>query len=116
MSEISYPAANLQELFEDAWSQWVKLTGTDLVKHQFATTLESYDSVDSVTTLLQDRLQAFPEIHDGDRRRLMNALITIVQVTHELTKSVNFGEGIILVRCISSSLFLHSSYPLDHPT
>ena len=56
------------QLIIDALADYTKITGIDLSKTPFATTLEQSNSPEAILQLLQGQERAFKEYRDGDRR------------------------------------------------
>ena len=61
-------------------------TGTALASHPLAKKLQDCDSVDTVTTVLQDQARAFSEFR-GDNGRIAKSLKGIVSVLYTLSIS-----------------------------
>jgi hypothetical protein len=68
-----------------------------LVNHPFAKQLETCESVDSITAILQEQVQIFQNFR-GDDEKLLKSLKSSVDVLYTLSISTVFGEGIGLVR------------------
>jgi hypothetical protein len=91
------PSESFRLLFEAALQDYEKKTGTKLVDHPLAKQLEKCDSVDSITSALQDQAQVFREFK-GDDGNVMKSLKCSVDVLYALSTNTALGEGIGLVR------------------
>ncbi|KAH9979687.1 hypothetical protein BJV74DRAFT_123610 [Russula compacta] len=80
-------------LLEVALQDYEKQTGTRLADHYLARQLETCDSVESITTILQEQAQAFHEFR-GDDGKVMKSLKCAVHVLYTLSTSTALGEGI----------------------
>jgi hypothetical protein len=85
--------SSFQDLFDAALQDYRIQTGTSLVDHPFAKQLESCDSVDFVTAILQEKAQIFREFR-GDDGKLMKSLKYSVNILYTLSITT---EGIGLV-------------------
>jgi hypothetical protein len=90
------PSESFQLLLGKALLDYEKQTGTKLADHPLAQQIETCDSVDSITLVLQDQAQAFREFR-GDDGKIMKSLKSVVRVLHTLSISTALGEGIALV-------------------
>ena len=90
-------SARFQALFESALQDYQTQTGTILADHPLAQQLQNCDSVDSVTTVLQEQARAFSEFRGTDGN-LMKSLKHVVSVLYTLSDSSVLGEAIGLVR------------------
>ena len=93
MSSTTNPSSNFQ-LILNALAEYAKQTGIDLTKNPFVEKIESCNSVEAISEILQDRAKAFKEYRDGNRM-LINCLGPVVQVLH--TFSGIIGEALGLV-------------------
>jgi len=84
-------------LFETALQRYEEKTGTKLVEHPLAKQLEKCDSVDSITTFLQEQARVFGKFK-GDDGKVMKSLKYSVNVLYALSTNSALGEGIGLVR------------------
>ena len=99
-----------------------KQTGIPLANHPLAEKLQICQSVESVTTLLQDQALAFGEFRGSDK--IMNTLKSVVSALSRVAATGPLGHGIsmvcsrLLIRCymfrrLFDSLFrLHMQYIL----
>jgi len=83
-------------LFESALQEYQTQTGTTLAAHPLAEKLQHCDSIESITTVLEEQARAFNEFRGGDGR-VMKSLKTVVSVLHTLSVSTVLGEAIGLV-------------------
>ncbi|KAF8465160.1 hypothetical protein DFH94DRAFT_848720 [Russula ochroleuca] len=91
MSQTS--SSSFQELFSAALRDFEGQTGTRLVEHPFAKQLETCDSVDSITAILQEQAQIFRKFR-GDDGKIMKSVKSSVDVLYTLSISTVLGEGI----------------------
>lgn len=91
------PSESFRFLFETALQRYEEKTGTKLIEHPLAKQLETCDSVDSITTVLQEQVRAFGKFK-GDDGKFMKSLKYSVNVLHALSTNTALGEGIGLVR------------------
>jgi hypothetical protein len=95
---MSQPSSSsFQDLFNAALQDYETQTGTRLDNHPFAKQLETCDSVDSITAVLQEQAQIFREFR-GDNGNAMKSLKSSVDVLYTLSTSTVLGEGVGLVR------------------
>ena len=93
------PSGAFRFLFETALQRYEEKTGTKLVEHPLASAkqLEKCDSVDSITSFLQERARVFGKFK-GDDGKVMESLKYSVNVLYALSTNTALGEGIGLVR------------------
>jgi hypothetical protein len=86
--------------------EYEKQTDITLVNHPLAEQLEHFDSVESVTAILQEQLHAHSEFRGSDRI-MMKSLNSAVSVLCALSASINLGlvRTKVLMGC-SMSLIL----------
>ena len=90
-------SSTFQDLFNAALQDYENQTGTGLLGHHFARQLQECDSIDSITTTLQEQAINFREFR-GDDGKLMKSVKCSVDVLYVLSNSTVLGEGIGLVR------------------
>jgi hypothetical protein len=90
------PSSTFQSLFDVALQDYEKQTGTKLAEHPLAKQLETCDSVDSVTSFLQERARSFNEFRGADGK-FMRSLKRVVYVLYTLSTNAALGESIGLV-------------------
>jgi hypothetical protein len=86
----------LRALFEAALEDYEKKTGIALAKHPLAEQLQNCVSVESVTDVFREQIQAFSEFRGKDK--IMKLLKNSVSVLYKLTAAANLGRDIGLVR------------------
>jgi len=91
------PSASFLLLYNPALQYYTTQTGTNLVDHQFAKQLENCESVDSISSLLQENLRKVLEFRSEDGR-IIKSLKCAVHALHTLSTSTVLGESISLVR------------------
>ena len=101
------PSASFLLLYNSALQDYTIQTGTNLIDHPFAKQLEKCESVDSISSLLQENVQRFRKFR-GEDGKITNSLKCAVHVLHTLSTSTVLGEGVGLVRP-------KSSIPISYP-
>jgi hypothetical protein len=86
-------------LFDTALEQFERQTGTSLAQHPLAKTLETCDSIESITDALTEQARDFRRFR-GDGGKAMRCLEGVVHVLHSLSTDGVLGNGIGLVRPI----------------
>ena len=86
----------IQPLFNAALQDYANQTGIKLDEHPLAQQLENCDSVDSITSVLQEHARKFHEFR-GEDGKIMKSLKCAVHVLYTLSTSTTLGEGIGLV-------------------
>ena len=76
--------STFQDLFNAALQDYQNQTGNSLIDHPFAKQLESCDSLDSVTAILQDRALIFRDLR-GDDGKLAISIKYSVNVLYTLS-------------------------------
>jgi hypothetical protein len=97
MSQAFAHSTSFRPLFNAALQDYAKKTGTKLDDHALAKQLEICDSVDSISSVLQEQAQRFYEFR-GEDGKIMTSLKAAVQVLYTLSTSTILGEGIGIVR------------------
>jgi fungal STAND N-terminal Goodbye domain len=90
MSDLS--SSTLQSLFEAALHDYETQTGLRLIEHPLARQLESCNSVESITAVLQEQARALTEFR-RDEDKVMKPLKRVVHVLHAFSTN--------LVRCVA---------------
>jgi hypothetical protein len=85
-----------QLLFNAALQDYANQTGIKLDEHPLAQQLDDCDSVDSITSVLQEHARKFHEFR-GEDGKIMKSLKCAVHVLYTLSTSTALGEGIGLV-------------------
>ena len=98
---MSQPSSSttLHALFDAALQDYKAKTGETLTDHPIAEQLETCQSVDSITAVLQERAQAFREFRGNDGK-LMKAINSSVDVlcTPSITSALNVAIGLVVRR------------------
>ncbi len=89
-------SSSFQSLFNAALQDYANRTGTKLDDHPIAQQLEKCDSVDSISSLLQDHARQFCDFR-GENGMIMKSLKRAVHILYTLSASTALGEGIALV-------------------
>ena len=95
MAHQSEPA-RFQSLFEPALQAYEKKAGVSLAHHPLAIKLQSCDSVEAITGLLQDQAQAFRDLQGSDK--IMKSLKTTVSILSKLSFAAPLADALGLVR------------------
>jgi len=93
----AFSSSSFQSLFDAALQDYTNQTGTRLDEHPFATQFETCDSVESISSILQQHAQAFREFR-GEDGKIMKSLKCTVHILYTLSITAVLGEGIGLVR------------------
>ena len=88
-------SSRIEALFESALRDYENKTGIPLAKHPLAEQLQNCQSVDSVTTLLQERARAFNEYRGSDK--IMKSLRSIVSALSRVSATPALGHHICMV-------------------
>jgi hypothetical protein len=97
ISDMSHPSSSsFRSLFNVALRDYENQTGTKLVDHPFAKQLEKCDSVESISSALQEHARRFCEFR-GEDGKITKSLKCAVQVLYTLSTSTVLGEGIGIV-------------------
>ena len=105
-------------LYNSALQDYATQTGTSLVDHPFAKRLEKCESLDSISSLLQENVRRFGEFRKEDGK-IVKSLKCAVHVLHTLSTSAVLGEGIGLVRpepVYISHFVISDAHPVAIPT
>jgi hypothetical protein len=73
ISDMSQSYSTFQALFNAALQDYKDKTGNSLIDHPFARQLETCESVNSITAILQEQAKSFREFRENEGR-LMKAL------------------------------------------
>ena len=104
-------SACFRALFEPALQAYERMTGVLLVQHPLAVKLQTCDSVEAITGLLQDQAQPFSHLQGSDK--IMNSLKTTVSILSKLSSAASLPDAFGLVRhkmfmtCLTSLNFIH---------
>ena len=101
ISDMSQPSSssNIQILFDAALRDYKDKTGNSLIDHPIAKQLETCESVDSITAVLQEQARRFREFRESDGR-LMKALNSSVDVlcAPSISSALNEAIGLVVRR------------------
>ena|SRR5712691_9874050 len=89
-------SARLNALFEPALQVYEKTAGVYLAQHPLAIKLQSCDSVEAITGLLQDQAQPFRDMQGSDK--IMKSLKTTVSILSKLSFAAPLADALGLVR------------------
>ena len=90
------PSGCLQALFESALQAYERKTGITLAQHPLALKLQSCDSVEDITTLLQGQAKAFNDSRANDK--IMKAIKTTVSILTPISDAASLADTVGLVR------------------
>ena len=90
---------HFQALFESALQAYQTKTGITLAEHALAVQLQSCNTVESITTLVQGQAQAFSRYREGDR--IMKSIKTILSILTPLSAAAPLADAVGLVRQIA---------------
>lgn len=97
--DMSHSSSSFQSLFTAAVQDYADQTGTTLDDHPLTKLLERCDSVDSISSILQQHARQFSEFR-GDDGKIMKSLKRAVNVLYMLSTSSVLGASIGLV-CVT---------------
>ena len=89
-------SARFQAIFEPALQAYEKKTGVSLAQHPLANKLQSCDTVEAITGLLQDQARVFGHFQGSDK--IMQSLKTIVSILSKLSSAASLADAFGLVR------------------
>ena len=84
-----------ETLFVEALREYEKQTGIPLAEHPLAEQFQNCQSVDSVTTLLQEQTRAFSDFRGTDK--IMKSLKSLVSALSRVSAIATIGYDIGLV-------------------
>ncbi len=84
-----------QVLFESALQDYENQTGTTLTSHPLAEQLQTCQSVESVTALLQEQVRAFSEFRESDK--ITKLLKSVVSSLSKVFATARLGQHFGLV-------------------
>ena len=84
-----------QALFESALHDYEKQTGIPLANHPLAGQLQNCQSLESVTTLLQEQARAFSQFRESDK--ITKSLKTVVLALSRVSATATLGHDIGMV-------------------
>ena len=86
-------SSSFEDLFDAALKDYQNQTRTSLVDHPFAKQLESCDSADSITAVLQEQAQIIRDFR-GDDGKLMKSVKYSVNILYTLS-TTTAGIGLV---------------------
>jgi hypothetical protein len=89
-------STRFRDLFESALQAYEKKAGVTLAEHPLAVRLQSCESVQSITTVMQDQAQAFNEHRGSDR--VMGSIKNTLSILTRLSATASLAVDIGLVR------------------
>ena len=95
MSDQLESSSPFHLLFESALHDYEKQTGILLSSHPLAGQLQNCQSLESVTTLLQEQARAFSEFKESDK--IMKSLKTVVSALSRVSATATLGQDIGMV-------------------
>jgi hypothetical protein len=108
-------SARFQMLFESALQAYERKTRIILAQHPLAVNLQSCQSVDDITTLLQGQAQAFNDFRESDR--ILRAIRTTVSILTPLSQATSLANAVgsvsqkaLMGRFTSLTFFRHHSH------
>jgi hypothetical protein len=104
-------STRFQELFESALQEYARETDVTLAQDPIAAQLQSCDSVDDITILLQERTQAVTDFRARDR--MVRAIRTTVSILDPLSKATSLADTFKLVRRMALGGVFHVIFSLD---
>jgi hypothetical protein len=84
-----------QALFESALQDYENQTGIPLASHPLAEQLQNCQSVDFVTTLLQEETQAFRKFRGRDK--IIKSLKNVVSALSSVSAAASLGQAVGMV-------------------
>ena len=96
MNQSSSLSSTFRILFDAALQDYKDKTGDTLIDHPIAKQLESCESVNSITAILQEKARSFREFRENDGK-LMKALDSSVDVLCAPSISTALNEAVGLV-------------------
>ncbi len=88
-------SSHFHELFESAFQSYETNTGISLAKHPLAEQLQSCQSVEDITALVQGQASTFGELRGNDR--IMKSIKSTVSILTTLSATASLGDTIGLV-------------------
>jgi len=111
-------SARFQALFEPALQAYERKAGVSLAQHPLAIKLQSCDTVEAITGLLQDQARAFRDLQGSDK--IMTSIKMIVSILSKLSSATSLVDAFGLVRrkvliaCLISLTFINFIYRYSH--
>ncbi len=91
-------SSRFQVLFDSALQDYERQTGTTLTNHPLAEQLQTCQSVESTTALLQEQAHAFKAFRETDK--IMKSLKNVVSFLSKLSATARLGQhfGLVCLR------------------
>ena len=89
-------SAGFQALFKPALQAYEKKAGVSLAQHPLAIKLQSCDTVEAITGLLQDQVQAFAHLQRSDK--IMKSIKMAVPILSKISSAASLADALSLVR------------------
>ena len=86
----------LFKLFEPALQAYEKKAGVSLAQHPLAINLQSCDTVEAITGLLEGQAQAFVHLQGSDK--IMRSIKVTVSILSKISSAASFADAFGLVR------------------
>jgi len=101
------PSTSFLLLYNSALQDYTTQTGTNLVDHPFTKQLEKCESVDSISSLLQENVRRFREFRREDGK-ITKSLKCAIHVLHTLSTGTVLGDivGLVHPKAITPILYL----------
>jgi len=109
-------SARFQTLFEVALQAYEKKTGVSLAQHPLAIKLQSCDTVEAITGLLQDQAQSFRHFQGCDK--IMKSIRMTVSILSKVSPVASLADAFGVVRqkgfmpCVTSLTFIYRHFHL----
>ena len=100
-------STRFQSLFEPALLAYEKKTGVSLTQHPLAIKLQSCDSVEAISGLLQDQAQAFRDLQGRDK--IMKSIRMSVSILSKISSAASLAGSVRqkgLMACLTSLTFI----------
>ena len=101
-------STRFQSLFEPALLAYEKKTGVSLTQHPLAIKLQSCDSVEAISGLLQDQAQAFRDLQGRDK--IMKSIRMSVSILSKISSAASLAGSVRqkgLMACLTSLTFIY---------
>ena len=89
-------SARFQTLFKPALQAYEKKAGVSLAQHPLAIKLQSCDTVETITSILQDKAQAFEHLQGSDK--IMKSIKITVSILSNISPATSLADAVGLVR------------------
>jgi hypothetical protein len=89
-------SARFQALIEPALQAYEKKAGVSMAQHPLAIKLQSCDTVEAITGLLQDQAQVFRDLQGSDK--IMKSIKITVSILSKISSTASLADAFGLVR------------------